>query len=854
MILHLLLSRDGPHKKNLHYFLHNYKTICKKLESCKFRHYIKYWISLFFLGFKANNMECTYHNGFADCSHLNLTSVPSSLPNSTKHLDISHNRIHTLRNRSFEYLVSLMTLDLSHNEMNYIAAEAFKGLTNLTSLSLNNNGLKVNEISGSVFRNMKGVKMLTIDSNLYTVWKNIFVEIIKNLPELYQIELDVVPNYEFEVEFVHLKHLSVLLIHAKSFEGFYYRKRTFKHLPLTQITKLDLYDVHKIDNDTFSNLTDLQYLMIRMGNVVGQQTISKVFQSLDVFRDKNITDLDINSNTFDQSFRLDGSHLQYVQRICLKSFKLRSMYITGIDGYAFITFATQSKCLEKLELLDNIIFEPKMTILLFNCLFHNLRYLRYYDNNKGDKGTNQTLDVKYSLNNACMQTRQKFGNFMIIITIASTLTDLVIKDSILLDNLDGFSFGGGKNLQILEMKMNLINCLFQIDGAENLKYLDMTGWRCKTISGHLLSKVPLLETLIAARTSLGDGLKNNADVAFLLQNNLKLQHVDLTYNKISYLPNSLFMHQFPNLTNVNISHNYLSNFPSFGSNTKPEIIDLSFNSITHLNDKELEIIDYMKPSKIYLDGNPLQCSCRSLQFLKWMKKSDIIADVDVLRCIREDGSSQNVVDFFWNLELFESECLSKFWLPFSVTLSSVITICIIFTAVYVRYKRVFEYLVLIIRMYCRSRSTITRREYDAFVSYSHDDLTWVVELHDELTSMGFDICLHDKTFIPGTPIGENIIQAIDSSRKVIFIITKNFLKSDWGSYELEMTRMHAFRRGNDNMVIVVIKGDVPMSSLPRVLLSMWYKVRSVEWPNESCLPFETEEYFYRHLKHYLTED
>jgi hypothetical protein len=591
-----------------------------------------------------------------------------------------------------------------------------------------------------------------------------------------------------------------------------------------------------------------------MGNVVGQQTISKVFQSLDVFRDKNITDLDINSNTFDQSFRLDGSNLQYVQRICLKSFKLRSMYITGIDGYAFITFATQSKCLEKLELLDNIIFEPKMTILLFNCLFHNLRYLRYYDNNKGHKGTNQTLDVKYSLNNACMQTRQKFGNFMIIITIASTLTDLVIKDSILLDNLDGFSFGGGKNLQILEMKINLINCLFQIDGAENLKYLDMTGWRCKTISGHLLSKVPLLETLIAARTSLGDGLKNNADVAFLLQNNLKLQHVDLTYNKISYLPNSLFMHQFPNLTNVNISHNYLSNFPSFGSNTKPEIIDLSFNSITHLNDKELEIIDYMKPSKIYLEGNPLQCSCRSLQFLKWMKKSDIIADVDVLRCIREDGSSQNVVDFFWNLELFESECLSKFWLPFSVTLSSVITICIIFTAVYVRYKRVFEYLVLIIRMYCRSRSTITRREYDAFVSYSHDDLTWVVELHDELTSMGFDICLHDKTFIPGTPIGENIIQAIDSSRKVIFIITKNFLKSDWGSYELEMTRMHAFRRGNDNMVIVVIKGDVPMSSLPRVLLSMWYKVRSVEWPNESCLPFETEEYFYRHLKHYLTED
>ena len=829
-------------------FAKNWRVLILDIISC-----IKYLYS--FLGFKAISMECTYRSGFADCSHLNLASVPSSLPSSTIHLDLSDNRIHILRNRSFEYLVSLITLDLSDNKMSNITPEAFKGLTNLTSLILSSNRLKVNEISGNVFRNVKGIQMLKINSNLYTPNKNIFVEIIKNLPELYQIELDVVPNYEFEVEFVHLKHLSVLLIHAKVFEGFYYQKRTFKHLPLTQIRTLDLFDVYKIDNDTFSNLTDLQYLMIRMGKVMNQQTLIEVFQSLDVFRDKNMTDLDISTNPFDLLFKLDVSKLQYVQRICLKSFKLRSMYITGIDGNALITFATQSKCLERLELVDNIIYDPKHTILSFICFFHNLRYFKYYDNDKRDSGINKTLDVNNSLNNTGMQTRQRFDNSITTICITSTLTALFIKDSTVMNSLDGFSFSGGKNLQRLALIANLDNCSFQIEGAEKLKYLDMTGWRCKTISGHLLSKVPLLETLIAARTSLGDGLKNNTDVAFLLQNNLNLQCVDLTYNKISYIPTSLFMHQFPNLTNVNISHNCLSNFPSFESNTKPEIIDLSFNSITHLNDKELEIIDYMKPSKIYLDGNPLQCSCQSLQFLKWMKKSDIIADVDVLRCIREDGSSQNVVDFFRKLELFESECLSKFWLPFSVTLSSVITICIIFTVVYFRYKRLFEYLVLIIRMYfIRLLPTKTRREYDAYVSYSHHDLTWVMELHDELTSMGFNICFDEKTFIPGTPIGENIIQAIDSSRKVIFIITKNFLESDWGSYELEMTRMHAFRRGNDNMVIVVIKGDIQMSSLPRVLLSMWYKVRSVEWPKESCLPFETEEYCYKHLKNYLTED
>ena len=139
-------------------------------------------------------------------------------------------------------------------------------------------------------------------------------------------------------------------------------------------------------------------------------------------------------------------------------------------------------------------------------------------------------------------------------------------------------------------------------------------------------------------------------------------------------------------------------------------------------------------------------------------------------------------------------------------------------------------------------------EFDVYISYRHYDITWVKVLHYNLESMGFNLCLDEKTFIVGNPIGENIIQAIDSSRKVIFIITENFLNSDWGSYELEMTRMHAFQRDNDNMVIVVIKDNIPMERIPHVLQSMWFKMTSVKWPKESSLPYETEEFFNEMLK------
>jgi hypothetical protein len=42
----------------------------------------------------------------------------------------------------------------------------------------------------------------------------------------------------------------------------------------------------------------------------------------------------------------------------------------------------------------------------------------------------------------------------------------------------------------------------------------MTRWYRNKINGDLLSKLPLLETLITSDVHLGDGLKNNSEAAF----------------------------------------------------------------------------------------------------------------------------------------------------------------------------------------------------------------------------------------------------------------------------------------------------------------------------------------------------
>ena len=100
---------------------------------------------------------------------MKLRSVPSSLPNSTIHLDMSYNQIYTLRNRSLEYLMNLRFLDLSNNGLRQIELDAFKGLSKLTVMWLGNNMLTVNNICGNVFKNVKAIQNLRLDANVYTI-------------------------------------------------------------------------------------------------------------------------------------------------------------------------------------------------------------------------------------------------------------------------------------------------------------------------------------------------------------------------------------------------------------------------------------------------------------------------------------------------------------------------------------------------------------------------------------------------------------------------------------------------------------------------------------------------------------
>lgn len=128
-------------------------------------------------------------------------------------------------------------------------------------------------------------------------------------------------------------------------------------------------------------------------------------------------------------------------------------------------------------------------------------------------------------------------------------------------------------------------------------------------------------------------------------------------------------------------------------------------------------------------------------------------------------------------------------------------------------------------------------EYDAFVSYSEMDSGWVeAHLIPELeqTDLPLQLCLHKRDFVPGGWIIDNIMDAIEKSHRTLFILSQNFVRSEWCKYELDYTHFRLFDQNDDTVVLILLepidKKDIPKKfiRLRKVMNSRTY----LEWPRD----------------------
>ncbi|XP_070573600.1 toll-like receptor 13 [Ptychodera flava] len=125
-------------------------------------------------------------------------------------------------------------------------------------------------------------------------------------------------------------------------------------------------------------------------------------------------------------------------------------------------------------------------------------------------------------------------------------------------------------------------------------------------------------------------------------------------------------------------------------------------------------------------------------------------------------------------------------------------------------------------------------EYDAFVVYNEHDRDWVMgQLRPNLEDgdpPDFRLCLHERDFLPGTDIFENILDSIEKSHKTLLILSSHFAESEWCYFEMRMAQNHLFD-GKRDVIVMILLEEIPDDKMPRVLRNILLTKRYLKWPN-----------------------
>ena len=268
--------------------------------------------------------------------------------------------------------------------------------------------------------------------------------------------------------------------------------------------------------------------------------------------------------------------------------------------------------------------------------------------------------------------------------------------------------------------------------------------------------------------------------------------LDVSYNFIQYLPLTFFSY-YPNISLLNLAGNLMTTLPSVSEWEKMNnLIDLK------------------------LAGNSFICNCSGLVLQKSLlylhsrnKPNSQVHDIGEIRCDMPLKLRGKVI-----YSLPES----VFGCPF-VNLTLILTVMftvvlVIVIIIFIAY--VFRYYIsLCLFVHCGWRFfynyTQEKTIYDVFISYSSLDSDWVVDqLVNPLEGMDppYNLCLHERDFLVGIPICDNITKAIEGSKCTLVVVSRNWLESDWCQFEFRVA--HCLATVEKKMrLLVILKEEIP---------------------------------------------
>ncbi|XP_062405717.1 toll-like receptor 1 [Sardina pilchardus] len=769
------------------------------------------WVVSLLLGSLSSSLSSDMSTVIENLSSKHLSAVPDWLSPSIEALDLSCNHIQALGKEDFHQISRLWFLNVSYNVIQSIDPEVFHSTPHLEFLDLSHNKLYI-LLGQSYLKMTPNLKYLDLSFNEFV--NMTLGDEFSNLGKLEDLGLsaEVIQDEDFmSISSLHLNSLTLYVSDQSN-----YTQGSLANVVSKKIIISTVYEHcdFTLLEDALTYFSEVKFDGLkgeRLAAVARQRSVTKVIH-LDI----------VNTSTYWRDLTI------FVDIILSSSVKHLSF-----DRLTFINMESGSTVGLSSNLESFCIRQASVTVFLFSQEM-------LYDFMINMPVRNLTVVQTPIIHMTCPQSPSRIHTL--------DLSDCALSERI-------FSRGGGsgvviecgtlQSVEILSLKGNNLQDLKQLSHRvqlmSSLRSLDLSQnkllyhgepgdcvWPSNILHLNLSSNSfdnSVFHCL--PKTVISLELQDN-DITVMKTDILKLeslQILDLTNNRFHDVPDCT---AFPNLQRLLLRGNSLQSPSLDFLRTCPALQDLDASQ------------------------NSFICTC-SLQEFTSIAGETVAAQITLLHWPTDYSCSYPDA---WNGTL-----LKDFSLPAvscsAGLLATVILVpavaLVIAVAVLCRQLDGPWYISMICQWARAKKRVIVNQDrpedlqgvvFHAFVSYSQRNAEWVkgqlipkLEEEDaEGIRHGLRVCHHERDFIPGKPITQNILLCVEKSRRCIFVLSSDFVRSEWCHYELCFANHQRVTRRFDNVILVLLE-PLPLYLIP----SKYYQLKDMmsrrtylEWPREKA--------------------
>ncbi|XP_018431996.1 PREDICTED: toll-like receptor 6 [Nanorana parkeri] len=725
-------------------------------------------------------------------SYKLLSSVPKNVSLETTVLDLSHNNIKNLETTDLNYLLYLKVLNISYNLLTELNKNIFDSNNHLEHLDLSYNQLK--NVSCTFPDNLRYLdisynhfRTLSVTRGLGNLVKLEYLGF--GVEQFLHSDFEAISQLKLQRVFINLNNLSdyqngsLLMLNTKylHLESLLMKKDIF-NLLFDAVNVSESLELSKIDNVVYGITSNI----------------------LRIAKNSRVTDLTMYD--FSLPWNILTFILQVIWHSPVEKFHLSEFTLVGFINRVQFDYSNSSM---KELYLNNI----QSKVFLFN---QTILYRLFSEMNI------ENLTVN-SANFLFMECPLKPSSFQYLDFTSNAMTDDVFQNCATLTKLRTFIMVDNKLqalVKVSSMTSKMI-ALQHLDVSRNqLHYNEETCSWSQSITKLNLAFCSLTNSVFKC-------LPKN------------IRWLDLSKNDIAFIP--LNIAYFEKLEYLNLAYNRFFDMPDCTLLPRLNVLHIEYNQIPYPSTDSIHKCKNV--SRINMGNNPFHCFCEIRTFIKTVRKSPerMNSWPENYVCELPDNVKGVMLADFYLPEIY---CNIYILVPV-IVVPIILGLALLF--IVCKYCDVPWYLKMIwqwTRTKHRTRKSQSgdwelRRDFDfhAFVSYSEHDASWVKHTmlpSIENTDNSIRICQHERNFLPGKPIVENIINCIEKSYKSIFVLSPHFVQSEWCHYELYFAHQQLFTEKKDNLILILLE-PIPQYIIPSRysrLKALMAKRTYLEWPKE----------------------